>query len=254
MLDPRDADPVTLPLKTQAHVESAALAADDCLAGQSLPLLPALSAPKIPTRIRLLTLQTTLSRKPVVMFAKLLSGALAGESPTRALLLPCLGQSRGHTARGLLLSLSLSAGGKGSTAAAGQRDFAVRPPGPTRATGNRRPAVIPLLPRGSSRRSLAGGPGQRGRHVPQGDSPGGWPVTAPVLPQSPLPCAVRAPRCLPRKARCLWGTAELPAGGQAHGRARCSPRAGKSLVSRLGPAPYCQSGPPPGNGTEMTRG
>lgn len=70
MLDPRDADPVTLPLKTQARVESAALAADDCLAGQSLPLLPALAIPKIPTRIRLLTLQTMQSGEAALTEAR----------------------------------------------------------------------------------------------------------------------------------------------------------------------------------------
>lgn len=68
MVDPRDTDPITLPLRTQARVESAALTAGDCLAGQSLPL-PGFSIPKMPTRISLLTLQTTqsvkwLSREP----------------------------------------------------------------------------------------------------------------------------------------------------------------------------------------------
>lgn len=63
MVYPRDADPITLLLKTQARVESAVLTADGCHAAQSLPLLPGFSVPKTPTRIRLLLQQATQSVK-----------------------------------------------------------------------------------------------------------------------------------------------------------------------------------------------
>lgn len=81
------------------------------------------------------------------MFAELPACPPRG-STTRALLLPCLAAPRPDCAEDA--PVSLRAGGSGSAAAACEQDFVVRPPGPTRDTGNRRLAVIPLLPGGET--------------------------------------------------------------------------------------------------------
>lgn len=135
MVDPGDTDPITLPLKTQARVESAALADDDCFAGQSLPLLPGFSIPKIPTRIKLLTLQTTqsvkrLSRQPVVPSGDVSKPPRvpALETARPGLCLCRAWRSAGQDC-GAAASFSLSAGGNGSAAAALPAGFRCKPAG-----------------------------------------------------------------------------------------------------------------------------
>lgn len=271
MVDPRDTDPITLSLKTQARVESAALAADDCLYWAITAAAAWLFHSKDtdpdqaadPTDHAKCGAALSEAHRTQWRSLQSSSGARAGESSTRAVLLPCLAAPGSDCAEAE--PFSLRAGGSGSAVAACEQDFAVRPPGPT---GNRRLALIPLLPRGDT--APAAGRGREGPGSGADTSHrvalrGGWRVTAragvspPRLPQSPFRCVVRAARCLPRceegcggsstrhgKARCPSGTGELPAGGQAHGRPHCSLRAGKPVVSKLGAASYCQKWPSPG--------
>lgn len=244
-VDPRDTDPISLPLKTQACVGSAALTAGDCLAGQSLPPLPVFSIPKIPTRIRLLTLQTTpnvnwRSREPVVPRGDVrkaprvpaLERARHGLCFCRARRVPAgiaLGLRRPPPARWERLHSSRIPAGSRCKAAWTHASPWQQKTGPDPAAAQGRD--------GSSRRWLASGPRQRVRHVPQGGSPHGL---ACHHRAAPLRSVVRAARCLPRcgegcgesctrqrEARCPWGTGDLPAGGQAHGRPLCCLRAGK---------------------------
>lgn len=205
MVDPRDTDPITLSLKTQAPVESAALAAADCLYWAITAAAAWLFHSKDtdpdqaadPTDHAKCGAALSEAHRTKWGSLQSSSGARAGESSTRAVLLPCLAAPGSDCAEAA--PFSLRAGGSGSAVAACEQDFAVRPPGPT---GNRRLALIPLLPRGDT--APAAGRGREGPGSGADTSHrvalrGGWRVTARA--------GVSPPR-LPRE--CSSGAAAVP--------------------------------------------